>query len=274
MNCFLNILTKLTDVLLLPFRNLPPFWGIAFLSLITAVFILLTYKALSNQEAITRFKKRVFGNFFGIYLFRDDLALILRSLGKVFTSIFKYLSYSFPPLLGAIIPILLLCAQMQVRYGYRPFRPGDEVNVSLQLAPEIDVIHASAELLPSPGIEVMTPPLRIRDRNEADWRIRITAEGVHQLTFRVEGVEVSKTVRAVSEIGRIYPARERASFLSALKYPGEEPLPESDPVLSIAVDYPTATVGVLGFSIHWVILYFALAMVFGFALKRPLKVDF
>ncbi len=274
MTAFFNILTKLTDVLLLPFRHLPPFWGIAFLSLLTAVFILLVYKSLSNQEAITRFKKRVFGNFFGIYLFRDDLALILRSLGKVFTSIFKYLSYSLPPLLAAIVPILLLCAQMQVRYGYRSFRPGDEVNVSLQLAPEIGVIHAGVKLLPSPGIEVMTPPLRIRDRNEADWRIRITAEGVHQLTFQVEGQEVSKTVRAVSEIGRIYPARERGSFFSALKYPGEEPLPESLSVLSIAVDCPTATIGVLGFQVHWIILYFVLATIFGFALKRPLKVDF
>ena len=67
-----DALTKVFDLVLFPFRQMAPVWGVAFLALLTAIFILMVYKWVSNQRAIARFKKQVQGHFLGIYLFRED----------------------------------------------------------------------------------------------------------------------------------------------------------------------------------------------------------
>ncbi|MEJ2744078.1 MAG: hypothetical protein P8123_00065 [bacterium] len=90
MNTFFNILTWVFDVILFPFRNIAPVWGVAFLALLTAVFILVVYKLVSNQPAIARLKKQVQGHFLGIYLFRDDPIQVIRSLGSVCTCSLRY----------------------------------------------------------------------------------------------------------------------------------------------------------------------------------------
>lgn len=275
MYAFFNFLTRLTDVILYPFRNLPPFWGIVFLALLTAIFILLIYKFASNQKAIKTLKKRIQGHFLGIYLSRDDAGQILKTQAKLLGSILRYLGHSVRPLLVIIIPVLLLCVQMQLRYGYRKLKPGDEVTVSLKLASEALLLQSKIELETPPGVSLQTPPLRIGALNEVDWRIKVLEEGNHQLKFSVNGRTITKILpTAPPSIERIYPETERASFASIIKYPGEKLLKKAGPVLSLRINYPARNIKVLGLKLHWAVVYFALAIIFGLFLKRPLKVDF
>ncbi|MDP8214811.1 MAG: hypothetical protein RAO92_10270 [Candidatus Euphemobacter frigidus] len=266
-------ITLVVSLILYPFRDLPPLIGIAIISLGTAVFALLVYKNFSNQAAIKLRKKRIFGHFFGIYLFRDDLGSIIRELGRVLTSIFRYLAYVLPPLLIIIVPVLLLCVQMQLRYGHWNLRPGDEVNVSLKLAPEVKILQSKIKLQVPPGLSIQTPPLRIKVRQEVDWRIAVQKFGDHTLTFTVDDTILTKNLMARDRIGRIYPATERGSFFSIIANPGEKTIPDNSPILSARIDYPTRKINLLGLHLHWAIVFLILALLFGLILKKPLRVN-
>ena len=62
-------------------------------------------------------------------------------------------------------------------------------------------------------------------------------------------------------------------FLNQLLYPAEAALPAESPIRSINVRYADAEVSVLGWPLHWMIVYFVLAIVFAFALRNVFKVQ-
>ncbi len=274
MNFFFEIITFLVGLALAPFRRLPAIFGIALLALLTAVFALLIYKKFSNQEGIIRAKKRIFGHFFGIYLFRDDLGRIIGQFGQVLGGVLKYMTYALPPLVLIIIPIGLLCIQMQLYYGYRTPRPGEAVNAAAGFDPGADLLALAPALSAPPGVRVETPPVRIPARREASWRLRVEEEGDYPLAFRAGGAEFEFPLRAAPLLDRIYPRAGRPSFGNSLLYPGGPAVPGESPFQSIRIDYPAREVPFLWFRTHWSIVYFVLALVFGLLLKKPLKVDF
>ena len=269
-----SILTRAFDVMLYPFKNLAPVWGVAFLALLTAFFVLYIYKQVSNQRAIKLLKKRIQGHFLGIYLFRDDISQILGSQGKVFSNVLRYMGHSLLPFAVVLVPILIVCVQMQLRYGYSHLAPGDVLPVSIKLAEGAKAVNAGVELTASEGLTVETPPLRIAALNEIDWRIRVEDWGMHEVVFKIGGARIGKGVDAGKGVQKIYPARERSVVLGALICPGEAPIESKLPVRSVLVGYTHATIGFFGLNLHWSIVYFLLAIVFGIIFKRFFKVEF
>jgi hypothetical protein len=59
-------------------------------------------------------------------------------------------------------------------------------------------------------------------------------------------------------------------LFNQLLYPAERPLPDGA-VESIAVTYPPRAVGVLGFRMHWMVVFFALSVMFAMALRGPFR---
>ena len=267
-------ITAFFSLILYPFRDFTALIGLAFLSLGTAIFALLIYKKVSNQAAIKEGKKRIFGHFFGIYLFRDDLGQILREFARVLGSIFRYLGYLLPPLLIIIVPVLLLCAQIQLRYGYRSLRPGEEANVTVKLAPSVDLLRTKIELVAPAGVSVETPPLRIPALQEAVWRVRAREEGKFVLTFTAGETDLKKDLNANRSIGRIYPLTGRGSFWHILAYPGGEIIPPESPFLWVRIDYPAREINFGLLRLHWTIAFLILVLGIGLLLKKPLDVDF
>lgn len=274
MYALLAVVTRAFDLLLYPFRNLAPVWGVAFLALPTAIFVLLAYRRCSDQAAIRRLKKLIQGHFLGIYLFRDDVSQILLSLGKVCANALRYMGHSLPPLAVVILPIALVCAQMQVRYGYRNLRPGERAIVSIELAPGIDARAAGSGLRASDGLRVETPPLTIGSRGEIDWRIRVEKWGAQRLVFSAGGSVVEKGMSIDSSVGRLYPVRAKGSLINSLIYPGDEPIARGAQIRAVIVGYPSARVRLLGIGMHWSVAYFILTIVCGMMLKRVLGVEF
>ena len=274
MEFIFNKITLISSGILYPFRSLTPVLGLAFLALLTAVFALLVYKTISNQAQIKIRKRRIIGHFFGIYLSRDELGLIVREFIQVLAGIFRYLSYVLPPLLVVIIPVLLLCAQIQIRYGYDNLRPGDEVNIALLLAPDVDILHTDIKLEPQAGVAIQTPVLRIKSLREVNWRVEVKEDGDHTLSFRVGDTNFTKNLRALRRIDRIYPVTEQPSFLSVLAAPGDKTIPSGSPIVSVRINYPEREINILGLRLHWTIVFLILTLAFGLILKKPLKVDF
>ena len=50
------------------------------------------------------------------------------------------------------------------------------------------------------------------------------------------------------------------------------PVPDDSAVAAIHVDYPERSLSVLGFELHWLVVYLAASFAFVLALRKPLGV--
>lgn len=269
-----NLITMFCELVLRPFSALAPIWGVSFLALLTAFFALLVYKKVSNQDAIKLLKKRIQGYFLGIYLFRDNIAQIFISLGRLLSNVFRYMGHAVLPLAVMIVPIVLLCVQMQVRYGYFVPAPGESVVVTARLEPGANISVMDIGLRVSKGLESVTPALRLAGRGEIEWKIRLTGEGDRFLDITAAGRGSVAKVGVGRTGQRLYWAVTKASPLNCFLYPGESPLEPGSPVREVRIGYPQARVNMAGLRVHWSIAYFVIAIVFGLLLKPFLKVEF
>ncbi len=255
------------DGLLWPFRGLPAWVGLAFMSLLTAVGVLLVYRAVSDQDGITAVRRAIVAAILEMRLFRDDLVVVFRAQGRVLRHSLRYLRYSLVPLAWLTVPLILLVVQLQHVYGYRPLAAGETAIVRVALAEDAD-----ATLEASSGVGVETPALRIPALGEVNWRIAALEPGEHVLTVQVGERRLTKSVSAGGPGRPIAPERPSNRILHQLLHPRERPLPAGSPAHSISVSYPDESVTLLGWRVHWVVPFLLFTIVFGFALQRPLRV--
>src|SRR5215510_7874498 len=124
---------RILDVLLSPFRPLPPMVGLSVVSLATAFGVIMAFRATSNQQGLTDVKRRIAAALFEIRLFNDDLAAVFRAQGELLRHNLTYLRLSLVPMLWMIVPIAILVAQLDARYGYTGLKPGEPVLLKVSL---------------------------------------------------------------------------------------------------------------------------------------------
>jgi uncharacterized membrane protein (DUF106 family) len=262
-----GVLRAVCDVVLFPFHRLPDWVGLTVVSLVAAVGMLLVFKKTSDQEKLAAVKRRIHACLFEIRLFNDDLRAILRAQLEVLRHNLTYLKLSLVPLFWMIVPFVLVIAQLQFHYGYLGLRPGQTAVVKVLLKEE-RATRPAASLEAPDGLRVETPPLWIPTTRELAWRIGAEREGDYQIQVVVDGTAETKTVRVSDQVVRLSPLRVAAGFLDELIYPAEAPLPASSPLASIGLAYPGRDIEVLGFGLHWMVVFFVLSMVFAFALRN------
>ena len=268
------VLRALVDGLLFPFRGLPPIVGLAVVSLLTSVLLLIVFKKTSNQKALEAVKRKIHACLFEIRLFNDDFRTIFRAQLEILRHNLTYLRYSTVPMIWTLPPLVLLIAQLQFHYGYESLRVGFPAVVKATIrAGESGSKPAIRLEGSSPGLEVKQPPVWIPSLREMAWRIEPRTAGDYELRIVNGSESVTKSVRVMDgsdSVVRRSPLRVRG-FLDELLYPAEAPLP-SDAFESIAVTYPEADVDVFGFELHWMIVYFVLSIAFAFLLRGTFKV--
>jgi uncharacterized membrane protein (DUF106 family) len=271
---FNRILGGLFGLLFFPFRHLNAWFGLALVSLLTGLLMLFVFRLTSNQEGIRKVKDRIKAHLLELRLFKDNMSVTMKAQGHILRANLRYVGYSARPMLVMMVPLVLILIQLNLWFGYEPLHPGESAIVKVRLDGSGNPIDLEAVLEAPSGIEVETPPLRLEEEKEIDWRIRAKSLGIHELTFKLGGLSLGKSV--VVDVGgweRISPVKVGRSFVEELVNPGEKPLPAGTPVKSIQVLYPSKRLKVLGLRLHWLIAYFALSILFGFALKRPLKIE-
>lgn len=279
----LNFLLRgLFDGLLYPFRGLPALVGLAVVSLVTGIVLLLVFKVTSNQEKLDAVKRRMHAGFFEIRLFNDDLRAILRASGEILLHNVSYLRLLIVPLLWVLVPFVLIVAQLQFHYGYEGLAPGQETLVTVELAEDWDRILPSASRPPAElevpeGLRAEAGPVWIPSLRELTWRIAVEERGRYELGVKLGDEIYTKVVDASEPIRRRSPRRGRG-FMDQLIYPAEEALPAAGPVEAIVMAYPASGVGLLsptsGWRTEWfwMIVFLVLSIVFAFALRKPFKV--
>jgi len=267
-----SVLRATFDLLLSPFRSLPPIVGLLVVSLAVSILMLLVFKKTSNQRRLEAVKRQIHASLFEIRLFSDDLPAILRAQAEILRHNLEYLGLSAVPMLVMLVPLVFVIAQLQFHYGYRGLRPSEDFLVKVQLKEGQAPTRPAAALEAPAGLAVVTPAVWIPSERELAWRLRAERWGDYELKLRLDGQEYAKTAQVSEAVRRRSPARLEPTFLNQLLYPAEDALPAESPVASIALTYPEDDVSVFGWHVNWLVAFFLLSVAFAFALRRRLGV--
>jgi hypothetical protein len=272
---FLNsILNRIFELLFLPFRRLDAWFGMVFISFLTGLLMLFIFRLTSNQAGIKNVKDKIKAHLLELRLFKDNLNVSLKAQGRILGYNLRYIGYSFKPMLVMIIPLILILVQLNFWFGYEPLRPGEPAILKVKLAETAKPVEVEAAVEAPAGLVIETPALRVDEQKEIDWRIRAASTGVHALSFKIGGQSFTKSIAVgPGPWDRISPVKVKRGFLEEVLNPGEKPLPSSGLVKSIEISYPPKRMKLLGLRLHWLIAYFALSIIIGFALKKPFKVE-
>jgi uncharacterized membrane protein (DUF106 family) len=265
---------KIFDVLFLPFRSMSPWIGMILISFLTGLLMLFVFKWTSNQTGIQKVKNRIKAHLLELRLFKDSLAQSLRSQGNILRCNLKYISYSAKPMLVMIIPLILILIQLNFWFGYESLTPHDSAILRITLTQNLNPLDTQIMIQPSSGLELETPPLRIEESREINWRFKAIQPGVQEFQVTIGGETVTKKVSVAQKpLSKISPLKTNKKFLDQVMYPAESPIRSHIPVQSIEIQYPGKSMNLFGWKIHWIIVYFALSIIFGFAFKGVFKVQ-
>ena len=275
MQNFNSAINGFFSLLISPLRNTDPVWSLALFSLVIGIIMLIIFRYTSDQQKIRETKNKIRAYIFELSLFKDEVGIVLSAQKNIYIYNLKYIKYALKPMLFMMIPLALILIQLDSWYGHRPLKPDESAIVSLELhdgdAPLSDVTLTSGS-----GIKIETPPLRIPDRNEIDWRIRAQKAGDRDLTFNVSGEEIRQKVVVTGQgLVQVTPfaSASASGFRDALLNPAQTPLPSGSRVKQIKIGYPANSIEIYKWHVHWLVLVFVLSMVFGFTLKGLFRVE-
>ncbi len=264
------------DLVVLPFRGMPPIVGLTVISALVSVLMLIGFRAVSDQEALEEVKRRIYGGVYEIRLYKDDLRTIFAAQLGVLRETGTYFRLSMVPMLWMMVPIVIIVSQLQFQYGYESLEPGQTALLRVELTEEAaegvaGTDGADVSLEVPDGVRLETPLVWIPSLREAGWRIAAESPGEYELVVRIGEETLTKSVRVSGTTVLRSPVRP-SSLLDQLIYPAEEPLPRGSNAQVIRLGYTDAEINLFGWHTHWIIAFFILTMVFAFALAKPLGV--
>jgi len=266
------LVTRGCDLLLAPFAKLPPFWGILFLSLLTSLFVLVVYRAVSSPRKVKETKNQIKANILAIRLYRDFWRTIVGSFFKSLYYTGKYFALNLGPLLLVLPLLFLLFVQMDIRYGMRPFRPGESIQLKARFSSDIDAVDARIE--PSPNFRALMNPVYVTMLREVDWKLQAGAAGSTSIAIQVDGVTVGKNLVIGNQLAALSNKKLAAPSLAHFIYPAEGLLRGPAPLQSVSIQYPARSISFLGLRTHWLVYYLILTFAIALALKNRFGVEF
>jgi len=278
---FNYLVTRGCDLLLLPFAKLPPFLGILFLSVLTSLFVLVVYRWISSPHKVKETKNQIKANILAIRLYRDFWKTIVGSFFKSMYYTGKYFVLNLMPLLLVLPLMFLLFVQMDIRYGLRPFRPGENITVKACLAGGSAGVNAEIE--PSAGFEKTMNPVHIDALGEIDWKLKAGASGATSIAITIDGTTVNKSLvidpksggrRSFAGLPALSNKKLVASSLEHFIYPAEKLLEPRTALKSVSIQYPGRSISLLGLRAHWLVWYLILTFAIALALKNRFGVEF
>lgn len=271
---FNSFFSKLFELVFLPFRSMSPWIGMIIISLLTGFLMLLVFRFTSNQEGIRKVKNKIKAHLLEFRLFKDSLSISLRAQGNILRQNLRYLSYYGKPMLIMIIPLALIVIQLNVWFGYQALEPGEVTILKVRLEEDVNPLSINLTIEPSPGFEIETRPLRIKEKGEINWRLRAKEKGIHDLTLVSNNQRFTKKVAVAGKpLSKISPLKVKRSLINELLNPGEVPLSGNLPVKAVGLNYPAKNMNLFGWQIHWLIVYIVLTVILSFAFRGIFKVE-
>jgi hypothetical protein len=265
-------LTRGCDLFLWPLQKLPPFWGIFFLSLLTSLFVLSVYRAVSSPKKVKDTKNQIKAHILAIRLYRDFWKIIVVSFFKSLYYTGKYFVLNLVPLFLVFPLLFLLFVQMDVRYGMRPFRVNEDIVVKAGFSQDIGTLNV--ELQANSHFQVRMNPVFINSLREVNWKLRASQNGASAIAIYVNGTTVRKNLLIGESVPALSNKKMAISSWAHFIYPVEKLLAPTPALKYISLQYPSRSIGFLGIHGHWLFYYLVLTTIIALALKNKFGVEF
>jgi len=275
------LITKIFDGMLYPFSFINDFWGVLFLSLLTSLVVLIVYKYLSAPAKIKEAKDKIKANILAIRLYKDFWKVMADSFFKSLFYVLKYFALNIGVII-IILPLLVpLFMQMDVRYGMRSFRVGEEIIIKAAFARNPNDLDI--KLLESENFKPKMNPVFINafkddekqePLREVNWKVEATAAGAAKIKIRVNGKIVEKNLFIGKHNKALSNKKFRDSSLEHFIYPVEPLFPKNTDIKYVYINYPGKNVSFAGTGIHWIIYYLVLVLIIVLALRKRFGVEF
>lgn len=249
------------------FEPLQPVAGLALVSALVGLGMLWVVGKTSDQEAITKAKKRMQAYLLEMRLYRDEPGLLFRAQGNLVLQNLRYVAHMLRPALVLTLPMVVLYGHFDAVYGRRPLRAGE----SALLTVETDLPGGSLSLAGSHPFAVDSASVASAVGREVVWRVRAEAEGRGALTVKTPHGTVSKS--AVAGGGHSYVSASRAGawWQRLLLSPGEAGF-ERNGVTEIRIAYPARRIGVGAWQTHWAVWFLGISIVTALLFRNRLGV--
>ncbi len=252
-------------------------WGInsplilvIIVSIVVGLIMVVLFGYTSDQKKIHIAKDQLKAHLLAVRLFQDQLPVVMRTYGRIVLGTGRYLRLAFMPLLYVIIPITLLIVQLDRYLGLNPAQTSQAFLVSVKAAP--DVLNDVKLDLPS-DLATSAPAVHIPSDDEVVWRVVAAKDGTYNINVGAGGQTFSKQVVVSPDIARLSPVRLRDHWIDRMFTSGEDALPSNGPIESIDVSYAPREISFAWIDWNWIVLFFVLSMIAGFAFKELLGIE-
>ena len=251
-----------------------PSWSIIGISCLSGILLVWIFGKVSNQAALKRTRDRLSAELIALRLFKDDLRVFFGIQFQVLAWTLRYLRHSLVPMMILMVPTILILSQLNLHYGSRPLRVGEQTLVKVKLR-DLSALARGAEIgLEAPAnLKIETQGVRIEEMKEVCWRVRGALPGRFDLIVSDGNVSVKKNAAVGGPWEGVSSVRTGAHWLTSLLYPGEAPIPSHSTIASIEIVYPELDIFILGWRIDWLILFLVLSLGLGYAFKGVLGVQ-
>jgi hypothetical protein len=179
------------------------------------------------------------------------------------------------PFLIVCVPLFLMLVQIETRLGYRPLLPNESALVRTSWRPTVSVDKAPCPtLVPDKGLRLESPPVRIGEENEVDWRIRATRMGTTGLVLKTMNDSIALRVFVSERLIPISPRNVPKDTMDVLWYPAGQALPPDGDLLSVEIGYPRRDFLLFGATVHWIWPFLFVSLLAGYLLKGIFRVRF
>lgn len=268
---FLNsICTPIGDVVYAVLSPLGVAGGLIVISVVLGVLMLPAFKYLSNQAKIARAKDDIKANLLALKLFKDELKVVFGAQVRILWAILRLQRYVLTPILWVTFPMLLVLAQMGLRYQWRPLKVGETTVLRIALTESVARAE-TATLAEHPGIAVEVGP--VPGDRDLVWRLRALQAGRHTMTVTLDGKPLEKEIVVGTTGMRVSPLRPSRHWTDQLFYPVEARLPVDSGVRSLGIVYPNSHSWFCGAD-YWVVTFFVVSMIAALILAPRFRVRF
>lgn len=269
-NIAASILSGFFDILLLPFRMLPSFCGLLFISLVSGLGMILVFSRVSNQKKISRLRKRMGGEVLGILLHVSSPGTVIKFAWRLVCSNTLYLAYILKSLLVIAVPFMLVWGQLDARYSTDGMKENFPTTVTVHYGNGLPVRENLD--IKATGVELIPPVVMVDILDEASFRILPESDALRSL-------EIGGTVIPIGRSGswngcRILRGFDSEGSLKRLFCPwiGHINQTEKGPG-SGSYSLPDARYGVLGGHWSWIAVFLVFSTLSAIVGARVYKVN-
>ena len=267
-----DLIGKLFDLLVVLLGGSPLLVMVA-VSVITAAWALLLFKAVTPQARLTSVRDRLFGHIYEMGMYQDHLRVVGRIQGDLAQTNLRYLGLTLPALVVLTVPMVVTLAQLDSRFAHRPFRAGETAVLSVTLAGDAVAALDRITLATPPGVMIEAGPVRDKISGAVAWRLLAKDRGIHQLRILDGATELGSRELVVGDgLIRLGESSNR-DWLHGVLYPGAPPLPRDGPLDEMTLRLPERHTKYLGVEMHWLLAFMIFSMLAGLALKDVLRVS-